>query len=137
MSLRNSNATTKIPKFLRDNLNNKRINKIYKKFEISLNLNESFAVAVSGGPDSLALAFLSKIYAIKKNLKSKFYIIDHKLRTESTKEAKFVLNLLKKNFIKFFLSSLFKFPSKIAFLFVFFSSKPNITSISLSKTLSG
>ncbi len=99
MSLRNSNATTKIPKFLRDNLNNKRINKIYKKFEISLNLDESFAVAVSGGPDSLALAFLSKIYAIKKNLKSKFYIIDHKLRPESTKEAKFVLNLLKKNFI--------------------------------------
>ena len=74
MSLRNSNATTKIPKLLRDNLNNKRINKIYKKFEISLNLDESFAVAVSGGPDSLALAFLSKIYAIKKNLKSKFYI---------------------------------------------------------------
>ena len=71
MSLRNSNATTKIPKFLRDNLNNKRINKIYKKFEISLNLDESFAVAVSGGPDSLALAFLSKIYAIKKNLKIK------------------------------------------------------------------
>ena len=61
-----------------------------------LNLDESFAVAVSGGPDSLALAFLSKIYAIKKNLKSKFYIIDHKIRPESTKEAKFVLNLLKK-----------------------------------------
>ena len=100
MSLRNSNATTKIPKFLRDNLNNKRINKIYKKFKISLNLDESFAVAVSGGPDSLALAFLSKIYAIKKNLKSKFFIIDHKLRPESTKEAKFFLNLLKKNFIK-------------------------------------
>ncbi len=33
MSLRNSNATTKIPKFLRDNLNNKRINKIYKKLK--------------------------------------------------------------------------------------------------------
>ena len=100
MSLRNSNATTKIPKLLRDNLNNNRINKIYKRFETSLDLDESFAVAVSGGPDSLALAFLSKIYAIKKNLKSKFYIIDHKLRPESTKEAKFVLNLLKKNFIK-------------------------------------
>ena len=41
MSLRNSNATTKIPKFLRDNLNNKRINKIYKKFETSLNLDET------------------------------------------------------------------------------------------------
>tara|TARA_B100000965_G_C19549408_1_gene739371 strand:+ start:146 stop:1159 length:1014 start_codon:yes stop_codon:yes gene_type:complete len=94
------NATTKIPKFLRDSLNNKRINKIYKKFEVSLNINESFAVAVSGGPDSLALAFLSKIYAIKKNLISKYFIIDHKLRPESTDEAKFVSNLLKKNFIK-------------------------------------
>ena len=100
MSLRNSNVATKIPKVLRDNLNNKRINSIYKKFEISLDLDEKFAVAVSGGPDSLALAFLSKIYAIKKNLVSKFYIVDHKLRPESSKEAKFVSNLLKKNFIR-------------------------------------
>ena len=100
MSLRNSNAATKIPKVLRDNLNNKRINRIYKKFEISLDLDQKFAVAVSGGPDSLALAFLSKIYAIKKNLISKFYIVDHKLRPESTKEAKFVSNLLKKKFIR-------------------------------------
>ncbi len=100
MSLRNSNATTKIPKFLRNNLNNKRIKRIYTKFENSLDFNEKFAVAVSGGPDSLALAFLSKIYSIKKNLISKFYIVDHKLRTESTKEAKFVSNLLKKNLIK-------------------------------------
>ena len=99
MSLRNSNVATKIPKVLRDNLNNKRINSIYKKFEISLDLDEKFAVAVSGGPDSLALAFLSKIYAIKNNLVSKFYIVDHKLRPESSKEAKFVSNLLKKNFI--------------------------------------
>ena len=99
MSLRNSNATNKIPKLLSENLNNKRISKVYKKFEDSLDLNRSFAVAVSGGPDSLALAFLSKIYAIKKNLICKFYIVDHKLRLESTKEAKFVSNLLKKNFI--------------------------------------
>ena len=93
MSLRNSNATTKIPKFLRDNLNNKRINKIYKKFEISLNLDESFAVAVSGGPDSLALAFLSKVYSIKKSLKVTYFIVDHKLRKNSSKEAKFVKKL--------------------------------------------
>ena len=100
MSLKNSNATTKIPKPFRDTLKNKRIDSIYKKFENSLDINERFAVAVSGGPDSLALAFLSKIYAIKKNLISKFYIIDHKLRPESTREAKFVSNLLKKKFIK-------------------------------------
>ena len=67
MSHKNLSAKTKIPKILKDKLNNKKINQIYKKFENSLNLNESFAVGVSGGPDSLALAFLSKIYSLKKN----------------------------------------------------------------------
>ena len=66
MSLKNLSAKIKIPKFLKNNLNNKRISKIYKNFEKSLNLDENFIVAVSGGPDSLALAFLAKIYALKK-----------------------------------------------------------------------
>ena len=70
MSLKNSSAKIKIPKFLK----NKRINKIYKKFENSLNLNKSFAVAVSGGPDSLALAFLAKIYSIKKKFLLNFLL---------------------------------------------------------------
>ena len=92
MSLKNSSAKTKIPKLL----SNKRINKIYKKFENSLNLNKSFAVAVSGGPDSLALAFLAKIYSIKKKIPSKFFIVDHRLRPESTDEAKLVKGILKR-----------------------------------------
>ena len=100
MSHKNLNARIKIPKLLIDKLKNKKINSIYKRFEQTLNINENFAVAVSGGPDSLALAFLAKIYSIKKNLSAKFLIVDHKLRNESTKEAKFVLNVLKKNSIK-------------------------------------
>ena len=68
MSLKNLSAKIKIPKLLKHNLDNKRISKIYKNFEKSLNLNESFIVAVSGGADSLALAFLAKIYAVKKKL---------------------------------------------------------------------
>ena len=96
MSLKNSNAIIKIPKLLQNKLNNKRINKIYKRFEKSLKINENFIVAVSGGPDSLALAFLSKIYSIKNNIKSLFVIVDHKLRNESTIEAKNVKKLLKK-----------------------------------------
>ena len=96
MSLKNSNAIIKIPKLLQNKLNNKRINKIYKRFEKSLKINENFIVAVSGGPDSLALAFLSKIYSIKNNLKSLFVIVDHKLRNESTIEAKNVKKILKK-----------------------------------------
>ena len=87
----------RIPKVLKDKLKNKRIVKIYNEFEKSLNINTNFALAVSGGPDSLALAFLSRVYSIKKRLNSNFYIIDHKLRKESTKEAKFIQKLLKKN----------------------------------------
>ena len=52
-------------------------------------------MAVSGGPDSMALAFLTKIYSIKYNLKCKYFIVDHKLRKESTKEAKKVKKILK------------------------------------------
>ena len=95
MSLKNLSAKTKIPKHLKSYLENKRINQIYKKFENSLILNESFAVAVSGGPDSLALAFLAKIYSLKKKISSKFFIVDHRLRSESTNEAKLVKNILK------------------------------------------
>ena len=95
MSLKNLNAT-KIPKFLKNKLNNFRINQIYKSFEKSLDINEDFIVAVSGGPDSLALAFLSKIYSIKRNVTSKFFIVDHKLRSNSTREANTVKKILKK-----------------------------------------
>ena len=98
MSLKNLNVKIKIPKLLKDKLNDKKIYQIYKKFEKSLNINENFAVAVSGGADSLALAFLAKIYSLKKKLNSRFFIIDHKLRPESTKEAKLVKNVLK-NFL--------------------------------------
>ncbi len=99
MSLKNLSVTTKIPKLLESKLIDKRISKIYLKFEKSLNLNENFIVAVSGGADSLSLAFLAKIYSIKKKLTSKFFIIDHKLRTDSTNEAKSVKKILKKYYI--------------------------------------
>ena len=96
MSLKNSSAKIRIPKLFKEKLKNKRINKIYKNFEKSLKIDENFIVGVSGGPDSLALAFLAKLYSIKKKLESKFVIIDHKLRKESSKEAKSVQKILKK-----------------------------------------
>ena len=99
MSLRNSNAKIKIPKILKDKLKNNRILKIFNKFEKSLKIEEDFLVAVSGGPDSLSLAFLSKIYAIKKNLKVKFFIINHRLRNNSTIEANKVKKVLSQNLI--------------------------------------
>tara|TARA_B100001093_G_scaffold497083_1_gene543579 strand:- start:390 stop:1415 length:1026 start_codon:yes stop_codon:yes gene_type:complete len=96
MSLKNLSVTKKIPKLLKYKLDNKRVSQIYKRFEKSLNINQDFIVSVSGGPDSLSLAFLAKIYSLKKNLTSKFFIVDHKLRLNSTNEAKEVKKVLKK-----------------------------------------
>ena len=96
MSPKNLNVSNKTHKFLFQKLKDKQIFLIYKKFEKNLDLNENFIVAVSGGPDSLALSFLTKIYSIKKNLDVKYFLIDHKLRNNSTKESGFVKLLLKK-----------------------------------------
>ena len=95
MSPKNLIVKNKTHKLLLNKLKNKKILNIYKKFESNLNINENFIVAVSGGPDSLALAFLSKIYSIKKKLDIKYYIIDHGLRKNSASEAKYVQNKLK------------------------------------------
>ena len=62
MSPKNLNVSNKTHKFLLNQLKDKQTSKIYKKFEKNFRLNEDFIVAVSGGPDSLALCFLSKIY---------------------------------------------------------------------------
>ena len=99
MSLKNLNATIKIPKQFKKKFTNLRIKKIYIDFEKNLKIKEKFAVAVSGGPDSLALAFLSKIYSLNNKIISKFLIVDHRLRPESTKEAKLVKKVLKKHSI--------------------------------------
>jgi len=96
MSLKNLNVSSKTHKLLQKKLKDKRTFKIYQKFEKDLNINENFIVAVSGGPDSLALSFLAKIYSIKKSLNIKYFIVDHKLRKNSTLEASLVKKKLKK-----------------------------------------
>ena len=57
---------------------------------------KKYLVAVSGGPDSLALVALTKAYTFFK--KSKFYylLVDHNIRKNSSQEAKKVKKLLKK-----------------------------------------
>ena len=96
MSPKNLNVSNKTHKFLLKNLKDKQTFQIYKKFEKNINLNENFMVAISGGPDSLALSFLAKIYSIRQNLNVKYFHVDHKLRNNSTKEARFAKLLLKK-----------------------------------------
>ena len=95
MSLKNLNAI-KIPKNLLLKLSNKKIKRLFKVFEKNFKVNKDFVVAVSGGPDSLALVFLTKIYSIKYKIKSKYFIVDHRLRKESTQEAKKVKKILNK-----------------------------------------
>ena len=95
MSPKNLNVPSKTHNLLLNKLKDKRTIQIYKKFENYLDINENFAVAVSGGPDSLALSFLAKIYSIKKSLNVKYFIVDHKLRKNSSTEAKYVKKQLK------------------------------------------
>ncbi len=100
MSLKSLNVSKKTHKFLLDKLKDRRIFQIYKKFESNLPIEKKFIVAVSGGPDSLALSFLAKIYSIKKSLDIKYYIVDHRLRKNSTLEAKLVQKKLKNFSVK-------------------------------------
>ncbi len=99
MSLKNLNVI-KIPKILKLKLSNKKILKLFNDFEKNFDVKEEFVVAVSGGPDSLALAFLTKMYSIRHGLNSRYFIIDHKIRKESTLEAKKVKKILSEFKIK-------------------------------------
>ena len=100
MSLKNLNVSKKTHKFLLDKLKDSRTLQIYKKFESNLPTKKKFIVAVSGGPDSLALSFLAKIYSIKKSIDVKYFLVDHRLRKNSTLEAKYVQKKLKNFNIK-------------------------------------
>jgi len=84
-------------------LKNKKISDIYLKFKSILfkNIkNNNFALAVSGGADSLCLAYFSKLYSIERFSKIHVLIVDHNLRKESSAEALEVRKILKKKKIK-------------------------------------
>ncbi len=56
---------------------------------------KAVAVAVSGGADSMALALLTAEWAKKKKIGVLPLIVDHRLRPDSTKEARHVAGLLR------------------------------------------
>ena len=79
-------------------LNNSKIKIFYKKFksEVYKNIRDkNFAIAVSGGSDSLCLAYFSKIYSSEFKNTIHALIVDHNLRKESYAEALKVKKLLK------------------------------------------
>ena len=99
MSLKNLNVI-KIHKNLKSKISNKKIQKLFNTSEKDFNIQSRFVVAVSGGPDSLALAFLTKLYSVKYKINCRYFIVDHKLRRESTNEARKVKKILSKFNIK-------------------------------------
>ena len=86
---------------------------LYNKFEKKLSKltkQKKLALAVSGGPDSLALSVLSKVFSLKYKIKLIALLIDHNLRKNSFKEITTVSNELKKFQIK---TKILKIKSKI------------------------
>jgi len=72
-------------------LEDKKINHIYFRFREKISSfvgKEKYAIAVSGGSDSLALSTLAKLYSLENDNDFVALIIDHKLRKESANEAK-------------------------------------------------
>ena len=76
----------------------KDLSNIFHNFRNNLDtLNKKkYLVAVSGGPDSLALVALSKAYAFSKKIKFYYVLVDHNIRKNSSNEALKVKKLLKK-----------------------------------------
>ncbi len=76
-----------------------RILPIYLRLKSVLSKNkikDSFLVAVSGGPDSMALSFLSQQLVNEKKRRIYFVLVDHGIRKNSNKEATKTRKLLKK-----------------------------------------
>ena len=80
-------------------LNNFNFNKFVNQ-NFSFEKNPSIAIAVSGGPDSMALVFLLNTWIKSKKGEINALIVDHKLRKSSSVEAKNVLSFLKFKKIK-------------------------------------
>ena len=100
MNLKNLSVQNRKHKTILSQLNSKKIFKIYNEFSSSLKVKANLAVAVSGGPDSLALAYLAKCYSLKNKVKIRYYIVNHKLRKEASLEAQIVKKILRKIDIK-------------------------------------
>jgi len=86
----------------------------FKSIVFKVIKRKNFALAVSGGADSLCLAYFAKIYSFEFNNKAHVLIVDHKLRKESSYEALKVKQILsKKIYIAEFLNGKERYPKRI------------------------
>ena len=102
MKRKSLTVKNKVHKKILSHLKNREFKKIYKNFEEFLKSRKisSFVVALSGGPDSLALAYFSKCFQILNNKKVYYVHIDHKIRKNSSEEARDLKFLMNKSCIK-------------------------------------
>ena len=93
MSRKNSSANLK--NGFKDH---KDLSSIFLNFKNKLNSlkKKKYLVAVSGGPDSLALVALTKAYTFCKKTMFYYLLVDHNIRKNSSQEAAKVKKLLKK-----------------------------------------
>tara|TARA_B100001564_G_scaffold345247_1_gene343698 strand:- start:273 stop:1295 length:1023 start_codon:yes stop_codon:yes gene_type:complete len=96
MSKKNSNVLN-LKSLVLGNKKTSNLYSIFKKNLKPLNKKKSFIVGVSGGPDSLSLSALMKIFSIETKAKVFYVLIDHGIRKDSSKEAVKVKKLLKKH----------------------------------------
>ena len=92
-----------VPKLKQNLLEDKKVTNLYSKLKKKLSKNKnckSLIVAVSGGPDSMALAGLANMIVEEKRYKIYFALVDHGIRKNSHKEALGVKKLLKKQNMK-------------------------------------
>ena len=76
----------------------KDLSNIFLNFKKKLDdlKRKKYVVAVSGGPDSLALVALTKAYNFCTKVKFYYVLVDHNIRKDSSQEAHKVKQLLKK-----------------------------------------
>ena len=78
----------------------KDLSSIFLNFKNKLDSlkKKKYLVAVSGGPDSLALVALTKAYTFCKKTMFYYLLVDHNIRKNSSQEAEKVKKLLKKEY---------------------------------------
>ena len=94
LNVRTKNLNIRILSHLKDN----KIKKVFKRFKENLKFhknNTTLTCGISGGIDSLALAFFLRCISINTNLKVLYFHVDHGLRPVSGFQSKLLVRKLK------------------------------------------
>ena len=76
------------------------LSKTYFEFKKKFNhlKQNNYVVAVSGGPDSLALAALTRALSFERKIKFYYVLVNHNLRKDCFERGNFSKKIIKKKF---------------------------------------